>query len=95
MTDTGLWYIDSDGAQREVKGCKLTVDKAGRYWMWSEQVELNLAYKERSKEACLLSAIDSLLFHLRLKDERITKLQRIADLAHKFADAVKPDEEDD
>lgn len=90
-----LKYQEHDGATRAVAGCDLTVDKAGRYWLWSAQLEQNLAYKARSKEDCLLSAIDMLLFILTLRDERIATLQRIANLAQQFADEVKPDEEGD
>jgi hypothetical protein len=36
--------------------------------------------------------LTKLLFHIKLKDERIATLQRIADLAQRFADEVKPDE---
>lgn len=89
---TSLRYRDSDGAMCEVGGCSMTTDKAGRYWLWSDAVELNLAYKAKTREDCLLMAIDSLLFTISLRDSRIAELQRIADLARQFADAVKPDE---
>lgn len=92
--DVSLDYIDHDGAPRTVRGCDLTLDKAGRYWLWSDQEEINLAHKARSKEACLLASIDSLLFTIQLRDERIAKLQRLADLAEAFANEIKPDEED-
>lgn len=91
-TDTDLIYRDSDGVPREVKGCTLTKDKAGRYWLWSEQLEHNLAYKIKGKEDCLMAAIDSLLFTIKLKDERIASLQRIVTLAKEFAVAVNPEE---
>ena len=91
-TNTSLQYTDSDGARREVRGCHMTTDKAGRYWIWSDTLEHNIAYKEKTREDCLLAAIDSLLFTIELRDKRIAALQRIADLAAQFADAVKPDE---
>jgi len=91
--EDSLVYRDSDGATQEVKGCSLCKDKAGRWWLWSSDLEINLAYKIKEKEDCLLSAIDSLLFTIQLRDERIVSLQRIADLAQKFADEVKPDDE--
>jgi hypothetical protein len=90
---TALTYTDHDGVQRTIEGCNLTIDKAGRYWLWSEQLKHNLAFKERSKEDCLLSAINSLLFTIELKDNRIADLQRIADLAMKFAEEVNPNED--
>jgi len=91
---TTLSYTDHDGAQRTIEGCTLTIDKAGRYWLWSEQLEHNLAYKERSKEDCLLSAINSLLYIIELKDERIAGLQRIVSLAQKFAEEINPNEDE-
>jgi len=91
---TTLTYIDHDGARRTIEGCHLTIDNAGRYWLRSEQLERNLAYKERSKEDCLLSAIDSLLYTIELRDERITGLQRIASLAMKFAEEINPNEDE-
>ena len=90
---TALTYIDHDGAHRTIEGCNLTIDKAGRYWLWSEQLEHNLAYKGRSKEDCLLSAIDSLLYIIELRDNRIADLQRIAVLAMKFAEEINPNED--
>jgi hypothetical protein len=93
--DTSLTYVDHDGAKRELSGCSMHADKAGRYWLWSEQLQHNLAYQERGREACLLSAINSLLFTIQLRDERIAALQRIADLADAFVEAVRPSEQED
>lgn len=95
MTDNLLKYRDSDGVNRTVEGCNLHVDKQGRHWLWSEQLQHNLAYRIQEREDCLLAAISSLLFTIKLRDERIAKLQRIADLAEAFADQVKPDEAED
>lgn len=89
---TSLRYRASDGAMREVGDCSMTTDKAGRYWLWSDALERNLAYEAKTREDCLLAAIDSLLFTISLRDSRIAELQRIADLALQFADAVNPDE---
>ena len=88
-----LHYRDSDGALRTVDTCTVTQDKAGRYWLWCDQLKVNLAGKMKSREDMLLSAIDALLFYLKLRDQRINALQRIADLAEAFADQIKPDEE--
>ena len=92
---TKLTYTDHDGALREVRGCELTVDKLGRHWIWSEQTESNLVYQTKGREDALLAALDAALFYIKLKDERIAALQRIADLASAFADQIKPDEYDD
>lgn len=89
-----LTYIDNDGDLRKVKDCKLSQDKAGRYWLWSDALQRNLAYKIKGREDCLLAAIDSLLYSIYLRDQRISELQKIADLASAFADQIKPDAED-
>ena len=90
-----LFYRDSDGALRTLDECYLYQDKANRWWLRSEQLEINLAYKIKEKEDCLLCAIDSLLFTIKLRDERIAALQRVADLAQQFADQIKPDNENE
>jgi len=93
--DNKLTYVDHDGARREVEGCTLAVDKLDRHWIWSEQLQHNLVYMTKGRENALLAAIDSLLFTIQLKNERIAALQRVADLATAFADQIKPDEDDD
>lgn len=93
-TSSKLTYTDHDGARREVRGCRLTVDHLDRHWIWSDQLEHNLVYKTKGRENALLAAIDGLLFTIQLKDKRIAGLQRIADLAQAFAAEVNPDEED-
>ena len=92
-TETPLTYVDHDGARRVVKGCKLTVDQLDRHWIWSEQLQHNLVYKTNGRENALLAAIDSLLFTIQLRDERIAALQRVHDLAQRFAEEAFPDEE--
>ena len=84
-----LTYIDSDGARQKVEDCELSQDKAGRYWLWSDALQHNIAYKAKSRDDCFLAAIDSLLYSIQLRDEKISELQRIADLALDFADQVK------
>ena len=88
-----LVYIDHDGASRKVKGCRLRVDHLDRHWIWSDQLNSNLVYQTRGRENALLAAIDSLLFTIQLRDQRIAELQRVHDLATAFADQIKPDEE--
>lgn len=91
-SELSLSYRDSDGMPLTVEGCSISKDAAGRFWIWSEQLQHNLAYRAKTRDDALLGAIDSLLFTIQLRDERIAKLQRIADLAEQFADAVKPDD---
>ena len=88
-----LTYTDHDGANREVEDCTLTVDHLDRHWIWSEKLGHNLVYKTKGREDALLAAIDSLLFTIQLRDERIAGLQRVADLAERFAAEILPDEE--
>lgn len=92
-TDGKLTFIDHDGIPREVRGCKLTVDKFGRHWIWSDQIKANLVYKTKGREDALLAALNSALFSIELRDKRIAELQHIADLASAFADQIKPDED--
>ena len=89
-----LTYKDRDGTPCEIEGCSVFVDELDRYWIWSDHLQHNIAYKTTGRDNALLAAIDSLLFTIQLRDERIAALQRIADLATKFADEVKPDEPD-
>ncbi len=92
-TETKLTYTDHDGVRREVEGCHMIVDKFGRHWIWSDQLEQNLAYKTKGREEALLASIDSLLFILQLRDERIESLQRVVNLAEQFAaEAFPPDD---
>ena len=95
IVDNGLKYVDHDGAPREVKGCNMTVDKFDPYWIWCKQLDRNLVYKTKGRENALLAAISSLLFTVQLRDERINALQRVADIAQRFADEIKPDSEED
>lgn len=89
-----LTYVDCDGATQEVEDCTLTVDSLDRHWIWSEKLELNPAYQTKGRENALLAAIDSLLFTIQLRDERIAELQRIANLAERFVAEVTLDDED-
>lgn len=90
-----LTYRGYEGTICRLEQCSLGVDRAGRYWLWSEQLKLNLAYKIGSREDCLLAAIDSLLFSIKLRDERIATLQKVYDLANKFASEAFPRNEED
>lgn len=91
--ESNLTYTDHDGITREIKGCRLTVDKFGRHWIWSEQLQENIVYKTKGREDALLASIDSLLFLLQLREQRIAALQRIVNLAERFAaEAFPPDE---
>lgn len=93
-TKTGkLFYRDSDGLTREVRDCSMTVDELDRHWIWSKQLQHNIVYERKGRENALIGAIDSLLFTIQLRDERIKELQRIADLAQAFAEQAFPQEE--
>ena len=86
-----ITYTDHEGVSRTINAT-LTVDSLGRHWIRSEQVQYNLAYRVKGRENALWAAIDSLLFTIQLRDERIAGLQRIADLAQRFAEEVNPTE---
>lgn len=75
---------------REVEACVLTVDDFDRHWLWSEQLKINLVYKTVGRENALVCAIRSLLFMIKLRDERIAELQRVSDLARRFAEEAFP-----
>lgn len=92
ITKSQLTYKDHEGATHTVKGVSVTEDETGRHWLWSEKLQINLAYLIKGRENALIAAIASLLHHVELQSERIESLQRIADLASAFADQVKPDE---
>ena len=93
-TEIPLTYIDHDGARQTVSGCKMTVDQLDRHWVWSEQLEHNIVYKTKGRENALLAAIDSLLFTIQIQDERIAALQRVHDLAQRFAAEAFPEDEE-
>ena len=95
QTNIPMNYIDHDGARREVRGCRMTVDKFDRHWIWSEQIRHNLVYKAKGRENALLAAIDSLLFTIQLRDERIAGFKRIADLAERFVAEAFPEDGED
>lgn len=92
--NTDLIYTDSDGAMRTVKGLTVTQDKAGRYWVWSEQLECNVAYKAKTMEDAALIAIDSLLFMLKLKQEQLDALYELQNKVFAFVESVTEKEED-
>lgn len=62
---TKMTYKDSDNVTREVKGCNLTIDKQGKYWIYSDQLKHNLVYKSATYENALLASIASLLCFLQ------------------------------
>ena len=93
LTEIPLAYIDHDGSSHTVKDCRMMVDQLDRYWLWSEQLQYNLVYNTKGRENALLAAIDSLLFTLQFIDERIAALQRVHDLAQRFAEEAFPEEE--
>jgi hypothetical protein len=83
-----LSYIDKDDANREVSGCWMIVDSLDHYWIWSEQLQHYIVSHTKGRENALLAAIDNMLLTVQRTDERIAKLQRIADLAQASAKEV-------
>ena len=93
-TEIPLTYTSHDDARRQVRGCRMTVGQLDRHRIWSEQLQHNLIYNTKGRENALLAAIDSLLFTIQLKDERIAALQRIHGLAQRFAAEAFPEEDE-
>lgn len=89
-----LAYVCSSDNRTHKIDCTHTIDKQGRHWIYSNALKHNLVYKSATYENALLASIASLLYTIELKDERIKKLQSIADLASAFADKIKPDEQE-
>lgn len=86
-----LTYTDHDGTRLTVEGLSLTQDKAGLYWLWSDALNQNLAYKTKTREDTLLAALDSALFLLSLKQERIDDLSAVRDKVNAFIDSIQGD----
>ena len=82
-------YTDHEGVTQHVRGVSLTQDKTGRYWLWSEQEEQNLAYKTKTREDTFLAALDSALFLLSLKQERINELSMMQEKVLAFIESIK------
>lgn len=89
------YKLSEDNRTRIIEGLEHSVDKQGKHWIWSRQLQHNLTYKSETFENALLASVASLLYTIELKDERIENLQRIADLASVFADQIKPDCQED
>ena len=89
-----LQYTDHEGVPRTIKGLEVTQGKCGRYWIWSEQLQHNLAYKEGTLDDALKSAIRSLLFSIELRDRQISALQHISDSVDAFIAQVRPEDEE-
>lgn len=86
---TKLTYTNHEGATQEIEGCTLKVDALDRHWIWCEQLDHNIVYKTKGRENALLAAIDSLLFAVRLRDERIADMKRTTELAQRFVEDMK------
>lgn len=89
-----LTYIDHDGTHLTIEGLSLTQDKAGLYWLWSDALNQNLAYKTKTREDTLLAALDSALFLLSLKQERIDALSAVSDKVNAFIDSIQGDSDE-
>lgn len=91
-----LKYTDQDGYTREIRGeLRLTTDKAGRMWLWSEKLQHNVAYKYKDKEMLLLAAINSLMHTIELQESQIKALSYIKDQVDLFINSIRPDREEE
>ena len=84
-----ITYTNHEGVLRTIKGLSLTQDKAGRYWLWSDQLNLNLSYKTKTREDTLLAALESTLFLLRSKQERIDELSALKDKFDSLIESIQ------
>jgi len=89
-----LTYIDHDGLCQTVRGCSTYTDKAGRHWLACEITHTNLAYKERSREAMLLSALNSALWYVEHYKKQRDVLQAFKNRFDSFVGAETEKEED-
>jgi len=94
MNENLITYTNHDGVKQTIKGLSLSQDKVGRYWLWHDSLEQNLAYKTKTREDTLLAALDSALFLLSLKQERIDELSIMCDRVQTFIEAIKGDQDE-
>lgn len=56
-------------------------DKNGKFWIWDEYLEANIAVREPNREAALLAAIKSLQFYCKMykesRDELRVKMTKV------------------
>ena len=88
-----LTYIDHEGQKQTIEGCFAYTDKAGRYWLHSSLLDINLAYKERSREDMLLSALDSALWYVEHYKEELDSLRDFKNKFDTFVNSVSNKED--
>ncbi len=93
MDELNFKYIDSDGAARTVKGLTSRTDNGGKIWIWSEQLEQNIAIKGKTESDALRSALDSLLFIIGMQREKIKEFYELKEKVAGFIESVT-DKED-
>jgi hypothetical protein len=89
------YKLSEDNKTRIIEGLDHSLDNRGKHWIYCKTLKHNLVYKSETFENALLASIASLLYTIKLKNERIADLQKIADLASVFADQIKPDCKED
>lgn len=94
MNENLITYTNHGGVKQTIEGLSLSQDKAGRYWLWHDGLAQNLAYKTKTREDTLLAALDSALFLLSLKQERIDELSIMRDRVQTFIEAIKGDQDE-
>jgi hypothetical protein len=85
--ENSLNYVDHDGLCQTVRGCSTYTDKAGRHWLHCEITDTNLAYKASSREAMLLSALDSALWYVEHYKKQSDALQAFKNRFDSFVEA--------
>jgi hypothetical protein len=89
-----LTYIDREGVSRTIQGLTTHQNKTGSFWLHCEPLGVNLAYRERSREDMLLSALDSALWYAKRYKEQRDELQEFKDKFDTFIESVSYKEED-
>lgn len=79
--------------KEQIKGLTVSITKEGRYWLWSDALQINLAYGQATKEDMLLAAINSLLYNIELRDFKLSEFKRLQTLVAGFIDGIAVDEE--
>ena len=81
-----ITYIGREGFIVTLEGVTITQAKQGKFWVWSEEEQINLAYNENGREEALCAALDSALFLISLRTKELNRLRafekKFLDLAY-------------
>ena len=89
-----ITYKGKEGFNITIKGVTITQAKQGKFWVWSEEEQINLAYNENGREEALCAALDSALFILSLRTEELNRLRAFEKKVLDFAYDISPKEDE-